>query len=541
MDAMIRASKGALALLALAGLGLLLRWMTAASISGLKSYDLDSLTVLAVGTVAWIAYGWLVLAVVLTVLEQLPGAVGALAGAVAGRVTTKTARALLRSGLGVAAVTPLTVGVAHATPGDTTHVRPWTQPEPTSSVHLTNTWHPTEPSSTEQLPPTAASTPQTLAGPGPQSTANLGPQSTDGFARRSANDFSAGSTAAFGTQVPPAARQLPADAQSWRATEPPSTVQIGSSDTNVPPIGTNSPSGANAMHQPEATTAWRATEPPSKIRFNQPSPTNHPTHRLGTSNQRVPGQPSQQRPVLPGRPTTPNRPATPARPTMPVRPTAPDHLTTPGHPNATTPPATRGQSTAPGGTAVPTQRTAPAQSAGNGSSRPDGSASSGTGQHGELEHRGQPAERYDSGQRGEPGQRGGSKQQADTGRQADGDPAVGLPKDRRMRIGVPDRPTAGAPTRYTDLRSGVPVEVAGRVVVREGDSLWTIAARELGPRASDAAVSARWREWYAANRQLIGNDPNLIHPGQVLRVPRTAPGNHVPPTSPGDIAGGGHR
>src|SRR5207247_1795305 len=38
------------------------------------------------------------------------------------------------------------------------------------------------------------------------------------------------------------------------------------------------------------------------------------------------------------------------------------------------------------------------------------------------------------------------------------------------RVGVPDRPTAGAPTRYTDLRSGQ----AARVVVRPGDSLWSI-------------------------------------------------------------------
>ena len=63
MNAMIRALKGTLALLALAGLGWLLRWMTAGSISGLRTYDLDSLTVLAVGTIAWIAYIWLALAV----------------------------------------------------------------------------------------------------------------------------------------------------------------------------------------------------------------------------------------------------------------------------------------------------------------------------------------------------------------------------------------------------------------------------------------------------------------------------------------------
>ncbi|WP_344026413.1 hypothetical protein, partial [Kribbella jejuensis] len=129
MNAMIRALKGTLVVLALAGLGWLLRWMTAGSISGLRTYDLDSLTVLAVGAIAWIAYAWLTLAVVLTVLEQIPGVVGELAGAVAGRITTKTARALLRSGLGVAAVTPLTITAAHATP-TTTQVRPTTQPTP---------------------------------------------------------------------------------------------------------------------------------------------------------------------------------------------------------------------------------------------------------------------------------------------------------------------------------------------------------------------------------------------------------------------------
>ncbi|WP_202875136.1 hypothetical protein, partial [Kribbella kalugense] len=150
MNAMIRALKGTLAVLALAGLGLLLRWMTAGSISGVRTYDLDTLTVLAVGTVAWIAYGWLALAVVTTVLEQLPGVVGALAGAVASRITTKTARALLRSGLGVAAVTPLTVGVAHATPGDTSHVLHLNQTAP--APKLPNTTHPaTEPHSTIQL------------------------------------------------------------------------------------------------------------------------------------------------------------------------------------------------------------------------------------------------------------------------------------------------------------------------------------------------------------------------------------------------------
>jgi nucleoid-associated protein YgaU len=91
---------------------------------------------------------------------------------------------------------------------------------------------------------------------------------------------------------------------------------------------------------------------------------------------------------------------------------------------------------------------------------------------------------------------------------------------------VPDRPTAGAPTRYTDLRTG---QAAG-VVVRPGDSLWSIAATELGPNATAEAIAERWPAWYAANRQLIGPDPDLLLPGQVLRTPAAATGNPVPPT-----------
>ncbi|TDD15508.1 hypothetical protein E1218_31320, partial [Kribbella turkmenica] len=82
--------KGMLALVALAAVGLAVRWTTAGSIAAANSHDLDSLTVLVVGTVAWIAYGWLLLAVVTTALEQLPGAIGTLATAVATRITPQT-------------------------------------------------------------------------------------------------------------------------------------------------------------------------------------------------------------------------------------------------------------------------------------------------------------------------------------------------------------------------------------------------------------------------------------------------------------------
>ena len=57
------------------------------------------------------------------------------------------------------------------------------------------------------------------------------------------------------------------------------------------------------------------------------------------------------------------------------------------------------------------------------------------------------------------------------------------------------------------------------VQVAPGDSLWAIAARTLGPGASDSALAAESHRWYAANRDLIGSDPNLIHTGITLQAP----------------------
>jgi nucleoid-associated protein YgaU len=56
-------------------------------------------------------------------------------------------------------------------------------------------------------------------------------------------------------------------------------------------------------------------------------------------------------------------------------------------------------------------------------------------------------------------------------------------------------------------------------LVRPGDCLWLIAARRLGPGASAADVAREWPRWYAANRQVIGADPDVIQPGQRLDAP----------------------
>lgn len=58
------------------------------------------------------------------------------------------------------------------------------------------------------------------------------------------------------------------------------------------------------------------------------------------------------------------------------------------------------------------------------------------------------------------------------------------------------------------------------VVVHRGDTLWAIAARHLGPAATDAQVAAEWPRWHAANRSTIGAEPDLILPGQRLVVPQ---------------------
>ena len=57
------------------------------------------------------------------------------------------------------------------------------------------------------------------------------------------------------------------------------------------------------------------------------------------------------------------------------------------------------------------------------------------------------------------------------------------------------------------------------VVVRPGDTLWGLAARSLPPRASDTDRAAEWPRWWSANRQVIGEDPDLLLPGQRLVAP----------------------
>lgn len=84
------------------------------------------------------------------------------------------------------------------------------------------------------------------------------------------------------------------------------------------------------------------------------------------------------------------------------------------------------------------------------------------------------------------------------------------------------RPVAAAPLDWPGLRDRATSDA--EVVVRRGDTLWSISARRLGPGTSPAHIAAAWPRLYAANRGVIGTDPNLIRPGQRLTVPPTTGG-----------------
>jgi nucleoid-associated protein YgaU len=82
-------------------------------------------------------------------------------------------------------------------------------------------------------------------------------------------------------------------------------------------------------------------------------------------------------------------------------------------------------------------------------------------------------------------------------------------------------PAAAAAVRLVASTPHAEQAVADEVVVRRGDSLWDIAARHLGRGASTAEVAAEWPRWYAANRAVVGDDPDLLLPGQRLVAPQS--------------------
>lgn len=90
---------------------------------------------------------------------------------------------------------------------------------------------------------------------------------------------------------------------------------------------------------------------------------------------------------------------------------------------------------------------------------------------------------------------------------------------------VPDKParTDQVARDCAVLVTGRPVvDDSAEVVVHRGDTLWSIAAAQLGPHADAQAIAAEWPRWHAANRHTIGDDPDLLRIGTRLRMPEHA-------------------
>jgi len=88
-------------------------------------------------------------------------------------------------------------------------------------------------------------------------------------------------------------------------------------------------------------------------------------------------------------------------------------------------------------------------------------------------------------------------------------PDWSVPAAHPQTAPVPDWPTAE--------------RVAGSHVVVRGDCLWHIAATRLAAKRSraptDAEVATAVHAWWTANADVIGPNPDVLLPGQVLRPP----------------------
>ncbi|MFB7215628.1 peptidoglycan DD-metalloendopeptidase family protein [Streptomyces sp. NPDC056255] len=113
-----------------------------------------------------------------------------------------------------------------------------------------------------------------------------------------------------------------------------------------------------------------------------------------------------------------------------------------------------------------------------------------------------------------------------------GDSADITPQTQRTgHVKAPDRTVSGKSTAKRTSVPATPTTVPGKresYTVARGDSLSAIAATER--------VRGGWQHLYAQNREVVGDDPDLILPGQRLsldtaRPPRTGPAAQAKPTA----------
>jgi nucleoid-associated protein YgaU len=86
------------------------------------------------------------------------------------------------------------------------------------------------------------------------------------------------------------------------------------------------------------------------------------------------------------------------------------------------------------------------------------------------------------------------------------------PKKKADFSNVQSGKSTTAPPPAAPPQPAPPPKVARTHTVVSGDSLSKIAKKYLGN-------ANRWNELYEANRAVVGDNPNLIKPGQVLTIP----------------------
>lgn len=79
---------------------------------------------------------------------------------------------------------------------------------------------------------------------------------------------------------------------------------------------------------------------------------------------------------------------------------------------------------------------------------------------------------------------------------------------------LPDRPVGTTTAASAATTPGPRV-----ITVRRGDTLWSIAARDLRPDANNAEIVEATKRWHDVNHAVIGTDPNVIFPDQQLTSP----------------------
>ena len=77
------------------------------------------------------------------------------------------------------------------------------------------------------------------------------------------------------------------------------------------------------------------------------------------------------------------------------------------------------------------------------------------------------------------------------------------------------------PSEVQPPTTGPPPSPGRSYRVQRSDSLWGIAQRLLGSRATPREVDQAWRAIYRTNRATIGSDPDHLVPGQLLHIPNS--------------------